>query len=129
MMIPSKIRSYYHYFRYLYLRKTSPLLKEQFRDPQSIPVIIINYNQLNDLKKLLAFLFSRRFRNIVIIDNHSDYLPLLEYYREIEGRVTVERMPENYGHMVFFENRELQEKYGKGFCPYRCRYHSQSFPS
>lgn len=115
MMIPSKIRSYCHYFRYLYLRKTRPLLKEQLRNPQSIPVIIINYNQLSDLKKLLAFLLSRRFRNIVIIDNHSDYPPLLEYYREIEDRVTVERMPENYGHMVFFENRGLQEKYGKGF--------------
>lgn len=113
--IPSKIKAYGYYLRYLYLLKTSPLLKNQLQDPLTIPVIIVNYNQLHDLKQLIGFLISRQFKNIVILDNHSDYPPLLEYYRAIKDEVTVELLPENYGHMVFFERKELQHKYGKGF--------------
>ncbi len=93
----------------------SELIQKQKNNPFLIPIIIINYNQLFYLKKLVNFLKDRGFENIIIIDNQSDYPPLLDYYNTIESKVKIERMDENYGHKVFFENIELQEKYGKGY--------------
>ncbi len=87
----------------------------QFIFPKTIPFIIINFNQLFYLKKLVDFAIKRGFKKIVIIDNVSTYPPLLEYYEEIEKKVTIERMSENFGHMVFFNRKELYNKYGKGF--------------
>lgn len=115
MSVPSKIKTYYNYLKYLSLRRNNPLVVSQLKDPLTIPIIIINYNQLQYLKELLNFLFKRNFKNIVILDNQSDYEPLLEYYKEIKDKVSVELLDKNYGHMVFFENKKLQEKYGKGF--------------
>lgn len=91
------------------------IVQKQLRDLKNIPVVIINFNQFFYLKKLINFLLDRNFTNIVIIDNKSTYSPLLRYYEEIESKVKVELMKENYGHLVFFENKELQKKYGKGF--------------
>lgn len=90
-------------------------VKKQRSYPNSIPVIIINYNQLDNLVKLVDFLLARKIENIVIVDNKSDFPPLLDYYKKIGTRVNVELMPENYGHMVFFENDYLQLKYGRGY--------------
>ena len=91
-----------------------PLIRAQRKNPQLIPIIIINFNQLFYLKKLVNFLVKRKFENIIIIDNLSTYPPLLEYYKTLKG-VKVEYMDDNYGHKIFFENKELQEKYAKGF--------------
>ncbi|PRD46223.1 glycosyltransferase [Sphingobacterium haloxyli] len=96
------------------IRFNSSVLKQR-KNPNSIPVIIINYNQLDNLKKLVDFLLERKVDNIVIIDNKSDYPPLLEYYKKIQPRVSVELMNKNHGHMVFFENEDLQKKYGQGY--------------
>lgn len=90
------------------------LIKTQIRNPNTIPIIVINFNQLFYLQKLVDFLLERKFENIIIVDNLSTYPPLLEYYQTLKG-VTIEYMDDNYGHMVFFENKALQEKYGKGF--------------
>lgn len=109
-----KIKNLLLYLSYTLSLHFNPLLKKQRKDPWSIPIIIINYNQLHYLKQQVNFYLKRGFQNIVIIDNHSTYPPLLDYYAEIEGRVKIERMNTNDGHMVFFENEELQRKYGKG---------------
>lgn len=93
----------------------NPIVRNQLKKPTEIPIIIINFNQLFYLKKLIDFLLDKNFENIVIIDNNSSYPPLLEYYDLIKTKVTVEIMPQNYGHMVFFENKDLKEKYGRGF--------------
>lgn len=93
----------------------NPVIRAQMKNPKSIPIVIINFNQLYYLQKLVDFLVSRHFEKIVIVDNLSTYPPLLEYYKNLPRTVILERMKENYGHMVFFENTELQEKYGKGF--------------
>ncbi|QTV04558.1 glycosyltransferase family 2 protein [Faecalibacter bovis] len=58
---------------------------------------------------------TRGFQNIIIIDNKSSYAPLLNYYKDIESKVIVEYMEENAGHLVFFENKILHNKYGKGY--------------
>ncbi|ROI03799.1 glycosyltransferase [Kaistella haifensis] len=101
---------------YLYQKLiSSDLLIQQRKNPLSIPILIINYNQLYYLKQLVNFLMQRKFENIVIIDNGSDYLPLLEYYTQMKDKVNVEKMDHNFGHKVFFENKDLQKKYGQGY--------------
>ena len=117
-----QINHYKKYFQkivnpilYWFLIRYNKTIKKQRENPLSIPIIIINYNQLFYLKKLLIFLKEREFQNIVIIDNQSDYQPLLAFYKSIENEVTVEYMDENLGHLVFFKNKKLQKKYGKGY--------------
>src|SRR5690606_24471253 len=101
--LKKKIKTFSKEILYNYLRIFKPLVKEQRKKPNSIPVIIINFNQLHNLKNLVSFFLSRKIENIVIIDNKSDYPPLLEYYKTIQSEVKVELMSENHGHTVFFE--------------------------
>lgn len=96
------------------IRFNSSVIKQR-RNPNTVPVIIINFNQLSNLRKLVDFLLKRKIENIIIIDNKSDYPPLLAYYETLQPRVKVELMNQNFGHMVFFENEDLQRKYGQGY--------------
>lgn len=48
-----------------------------------IPVIINNRNRLTMLKELICWLEKAGIKNIHIIDNKSDYPPLLVYYKQI----------------------------------------------
>ncbi|SHF70122.1 glycosyltransferase [Dysgonomonas macrotermitis] len=97
------------------ITRINKTVRNQKKNPLSIPVIIINYNRLRDLKELVTFLLERKHQNIVIVDNKSTYPPLLEYYKEIEGKVNVEFMDQNYGHLVFWKNKSLYNKYGSGY--------------
>jgi hypothetical protein len=83
--------------------------------PKTIPVIIINFNQLKALKQLIDFLLERKFTKIFIIDNHSTYEPLLNYYNKIEKSVKIIKLDTNEGHMVFFKNENLFNKLAQGF--------------
>lgn len=97
------------------IRLINKKVKAQLADPLSIPIIIISYNRLNDLQKLISFLLERKHKNIVIVDNQSTYPPLLDYYKKISDRVTVKRMNRNYGHLVFWKNTDLYNQYRKGY--------------
>ena len=100
---------------YSYLKKFDKTVVQQRKDPLTIPVIIINFNQLEYLKQMVNFLQRKKMQNIIIIDNLSTYPPLLEYYDEIKDLITIEYMRENYGYQVFFKNNYLQKKYSKGY--------------
>ncbi|MDN3618944.1 glycosyltransferase [Polaribacter undariae] len=100
-----------HFFN-CFLNKTT---SEQLKKPKSIPIIIINYNQLFYLKKLIKFLLKHEYENIIIIDNKSNYKPLLKYYEEIRSKVSIIRMDYNWGHRVFWEVEALNKEYGKGY--------------
>lgn len=110
-----KIKNLLYFFYYRFLIKVNPLIKQQRRNPLSIPIIIISFNQLFYLEKLINFLLNRKFENIIIIDNNSTYPPLLDYLKKIKSKVKIEFMDKNGGHKVFFNNKELLEKYGKGY--------------
>ncbi|MCO6500403.1 MAG: glycosyltransferase family 2 protein [Vicingus serpentipes] len=101
------------------LYNTSGLIKKQIKTPLSIPIIIISYNQLFYLKRLVNFLLNRGCSNIVIIDNNSTYSPLLAYFDTLEQQhndaVTIHRLHKNWGHLVFWENKELFELYSRGY--------------
>lgn len=101
------ISSYVHRF----FNKT---VREQLKDHKTIPILIISFNQLYYLKQLVQYLLNAGYKNIVIIDNDSSYEPLLQYFKEIKDKVTIHRMKENYGHMVFWEQKELFKQYTKG---------------
>lgn len=90
-------------------------VKEQNINFKLIPILIISFNQLEYLKKLIDFLKKSDYTNIVIIDNNSTYFPLLSYYDEINDSVNIIRMKTNQGHRVFWKNKDLYEKYGKGY--------------
>ena len=91
------------------------VIRTQYRNPKSIPIIIISFNQLFYLKQLIDFLKDQKCNNIVIVDNNSNYPPLLEYLWEIEKEVTVIRMKKNYGHNVFTHRQDLFEDYLEGY--------------
>ncbi|QCX53433.1 glycosyltransferase family 2 protein [Elizabethkingia sp. JS20170427COW] len=110
-----KINNLFLYLYYLLFIRNNNTIKNQRENPLSIPIIIINYNQLYYLKKQVEFYIKRRFEKIIIIDNASTFPPLLDYYKQIQNKVTIEYMDENKGHMVFFQNKTLQKKYGKGY--------------
>ena len=97
--------------------RADKLIRSQLIDPLSIPIVIISFNQLFYLKKLIDFLLKNNFSNIVIIDNSSDYPPLLAYFASLSTnkKVTIHKLTENIGHLVFWENTDLYKKYSKGY--------------
>ena len=97
--------------------KKDPLVRSQLNHPYSIPIIIISYNQLYYLQQLVEFLLNRGFSNVIIVDNYSSYPPLLSYFDSIEKHknITIHRLKENKGHLVFWNDTTLFEKYAKGF--------------
>lgn len=116
------IFSFNFWKEYIYRKRMTSLIyifnstvRKQVKDPLSIPIIIISYNRLHDLKKLVSFLVEKKHKKIIIADNQSTYPPLIEYYNEIKDKVTVRIMDKNYGHLVFWLNKGLFNEYGKGY--------------
>lgn len=83
----------------------------------SIPLIVINYNQLHYFKKNIETLLHLGFSNIVIIDNLSTFQPLLKYYKSLESnkKITTHYLKKNLGHMAIFKDKVLFAKYCHGF--------------
>ncbi|MDP2454931.1 MULTISPECIES: hypothetical protein [unclassified Kaistella] len=101
--------------QYNKLLQNDSLIISQRENIKSIPVLIINFNQLFYLEQLINFLIERKFENIIILDNKSTYPPLLDYYKKIEDKIKIEYLVQNYGHQVLFKVPHLLEKYGKGY--------------
>lgn len=103
---------YYFYFYNIVFNKVTI---SQNKNYKTIPIIIISFNQLLYLKKIISYLKENDYLNLVIIDNNSSYEPLLNYFDEIKDTVTIYRLSENLGHMVFWKKKEIFEKYNKGY--------------
>ena len=61
----------------------------------SIPIIINNYNRYSAFIKLVDWLSSAGFVNIIVLDNQSTYPPLLEYYKNNNQYVEVNGVGES----------------------------------
>jgi hypothetical protein len=72
-------------------------------DWRDIPVFVINRNRLSALRRLVDWLCAAGTRRVVIMDNASDYAPLLQYYRQLPEGVRVMLMPENHGPYVLWQ--------------------------
>lgn len=99
----------------LFLYFTNNYAYQQITDYKSIPILIISFNQLFYLEKLVSFLLKHEYINIIIIDNNSTYPPLLEYFESIKYTVKIHILNNNIGHMVFWKNKELFDLYSKGY--------------
>lgn len=81
-------------------------LIESAKTLYKIPVIINNFNRLQYLQDQLEWLYSAGFINIYIIDNHSDYPPLLEFYKKTKA--TVFLLDKNVGHEALWRTHIYQ---------------------
>ena len=84
--------------KYLFWRMT------HWKKPEyhSVPVIINNYNRVTYLQQLISSLEKRGYRNIHILDNQSDYPPLLEWYETCPYEVI--RLDKNYGFKAIWDS-------------------------
>ncbi len=87
------------------------LRKGNYKD---FPIYIISFNRLSYVKQTVEWLKKYGYTNIIIIDNKSDYQPLLDYYGECNCHVI--RMNKNYGHLVFKKHPKFF--FVRNFCFY-----------
>lgn len=71
------------------------------RTPKDTPLIINNFNRLEYLKQLLAWLEKAGMKRVFILDNASSYPPLLEFYRNCKYPAFI--LDENVGHTAFWD--------------------------
>ena len=98
-----------------YNHRFNSTVKLQLKDPKSIPVVIISFNQLSYLKELVNGLLQYGYKNIVILDNNSTYQPLLEYFKTLNSGVTLHKLDKNLGHLAFWQSQKIFKKYSKGY--------------
>lgn len=72
-------------------------------DWRDIPVFIVNRNRLAAMQRLIDWLRAAGTRRIVILDNASDYPPLLRYYDALPEGVKVLRLADNLGPWVLWQ--------------------------
>ncbi|MDL2336324.1 MAG: methyltransferase domain-containing protein [Pseudomonadota bacterium] len=72
-------------------------------DWRDIPVFIVNRNRYTAMRQLIDWLQAGGTRRIVILDNASDYPPLLTYYEFLPAGVNVLRLDQNHGPWVFWQ--------------------------
>jgi len=77
-------------------KKKGLLVKSQ------MPVLIIAYNQYTYVTNMVKQI-EKYTSDIIIVDNKSDYGPLLEYY-ENDYKYTLLKQSQNYGHIVCYNN-------------------------
>ena len=103
----------FHVLSPFYHEKRKKLFEAQReKGVHNIPIFIISYNRLSYLSNIIHQLEQRGFQNIKIIDNCSDYPPLLEYYKKTEYEVF--RLQKNLGHKAFWTD-PVFDQYRKNF--------------
>ena len=65
----------------------------------NLPAFIIGYNQLTYIKNMVKQL-EKYTSDITIIDNQSDFQPLLDYYIN-DFKYTLLRQKDNFGHRIY----------------------------
>lgn len=74
-----------------------------------IPIIINNRNRLTYLKKEIKWLTNSGYTNIYILDNDSNYQPLLDFYKTTSCKVIY--LKENLGHLAFWKSGVYKQFY------------------
>jgi len=69
-----------------------------------IPLVIIAWNNLTFVKRFVEQIIELSTK-IIILDNNSEYQPLLDYYTSLEtiypDKFDIRRLDQNYGHRVY----------------------------
>ena len=69
---------------------------------ENITAVIIGYNQYTYIKNMVSQL-EKYTKDIVVIDNNSNYPPLNDYYNN-DFKYSLLRQKKNYGHSVYRQN-------------------------
>lgn len=93
--------------KYIY-KKVSKRTTEADFDQNDIPIFIISFNNLTYLKNTINTLEKYKLSNIHVIDNKSDYPPLLDYLKTLPYKVYM--LDKNWGHRVLW-NSHLFDDY------------------
>jgi glycosyltransferase involved in cell wall biosynthesis/SAM-dependent methyltransferase len=72
-------------------------------DWRDIPVFIVNRNRLQALQRLVQWLLDAGTRRVVILDNASNYPPLLQWYQALPPGVNTLLLPDNHGPYVLWQ--------------------------
>jgi glycosyltransferase involved in cell wall biosynthesis len=81
-----------------------------------IPIIINNRNRISYLQKLINSLKKRGYNNIQIIDNNSDYPPLLEFYKTTS--LNVHQLGKNTGFCALWDSGLFEASFKDTFYVY-----------
>lgn len=76
---------------------------------KEIPIILNNRNRLTHLKQMLDWLTASGYSNIIILDNDSNYEPLLEFYKTTSVKVI--HLKNNFGHLAFWKSGVYKQFY------------------
>lgn len=82
-------------------RVTSRLPRDM--DWRDIPVFIVNRNRMHALQRLVRWLLDAGTRRVVILDNASNYAPLLQWYQALPPGVNALLLPDNHGPYVLWQ--------------------------
>ena len=82
-------------------------------NPSKIPIVIICWNSLSFIKKLVDQL--KHYPNpIILLDNKSSYEPIFEYYKEVKeelkDKIEIRLLKKNYGSNVYLELKDTLPK-------------------
>ena len=80
-----------------------------------IPIIINNRNRLLFLKEQLNWFEKNNYKNILILDNQSTYLPLLDFYEKTNYQIV--RFNKNFGYLSLWKT-SLFNKFKNNFYVY-----------
>lgn len=96
------LRSRYYAFR----ERLSP---SKIKEAKEIPIIINNFNRKDFLLQLIESLEKRGYKNIYILDNDSDYPPLLEYYKTCPYEVIL--LSANLGFKALWRSKQTRDRF------------------
>ncbi len=113
-----QIKNEFFFFLAKEKRKVSRIFLKRslsYEDSFKVPIIINNRNRFTYLKGLVDWLNKAGYTNIIVLDNDSNYPPLLEYYTQIPARVIY--LKKNVGYQALWSN-DLFSKIKKGYYVY-----------
>ena len=113
--IKSFLTPVYYYFWKLYIVIMGFIFKTKITNGFDIPIIINNRDRLTFLKKLIESLEHKGYKNIFIIDNDSDYQPLLNYYENCQYKIF--RLDKNIGYLALWQT-DIYKHFIKDFYVY-----------
>jgi hypothetical protein len=80
---------------------------------QKMPIVVICWNQLTYIKNMVNQL-KHYDHPIILLDNHSTYEPLFEYYKEIKkelgSKIEIRMLKKNYGCTVYIQLKHTLPK-------------------
>jgi hypothetical protein len=80
-----------------------------------IPIIINNYNRYNAFVSLVDWFKGAGFRDVIILDNNSNYPPLLEYYKK-NTFCNIIYLGNNVGHTALWDTGFYKKICNSYFC-------------